>query len=112
MVADVVDYVKLLSRIAVVEPQSSTELLQPDDPRFGGSQHHDGIESRHINAFVEDINGTQNREGSVLQRFQRFCSWSTRRAGMHCFRGNAMLDKVPSHEIRMDLRHAECDRAA
>jgi len=45
--------------------ESSAELLEEDDFRFGGAQHDDPVNIRHVESFVEKINHAQGLEFAV-----------------------------------------------
>ena len=60
MVPDVVDDGEM--RLALSATQAAAELLQPHNARLRWSQHHDGINLRKIDAFVEHVHRANDVE--------------------------------------------------
>jgi len=60
VVADVVDDRELLAARGLAE--AAAELLEPEDARLGGAEHEDGVELGEVEAFVEDVHGTDDVE--------------------------------------------------
>src|SRR5205807_3195166 len=65
VVADVVDDREVLFPGGSAE--SATELLEPDNARFGWPEHHHCIDLRQIDAFVEHVHGADDVQVSSFQ---------------------------------------------
>ena len=109
MVADVVDDGEPL--LAWRPPKTAAELLKPEDLRLRGPQHHDGVERRQIDAFVEHVHGKDDVELAPLKLLERQRPWRGRRAGVHGHGAEASRREEGRHEIGVALRDAEAERS-
>ena len=105
VISDVVDHVKM--RLCIQFSQPSAELLEPQDPRFGGAQHEDRVDRRHVDALVQDIDGKDDVEFAVAQLFERSGSWIRVCVGMNGGGPQACVAKEIAHEIRVASRGAK-----
>jgi hypothetical protein len=51
--------------------QAATELLEPENLRLGGPQHHHRVEGWKIDAFVEDVHAKNDIEVALFELLER-----------------------------------------
>ena len=51
--------------------ETAAELLQEHDARLGGTEHHDAIDSRDVDAFVEHVDGADGIELAGFELVER-----------------------------------------
>src|SRR5690606_26453191 len=91
VVADVVDHRQTL--VAVLA-QAATELLQPDDLRFGGPKHHHRVDRRYVHALVEHVHGEDDLQVAGGQALQRYRSRIGTRPRVHRGAGDALVPEI------------------
>ena len=90
MVSDEVDNGQMI--LPVRDPETTSQLLQEDHRRLGGSQHQHRVDRRHVEALVEQVDGEEHLDCAVETVIDG--------AGSRCRRG-------PSGRRRAGLRSAE-----
>ena len=109
VVADVVDDGEPL--LALAPSEAAPELLKPEDLRLRRPEHHDRVERRQVDAFVEHVDGKDDVQLAAAQLLERRGPWCGRRAGVHRHRAKTSLVEEGGHEVRVPLRNAEPERS-
>src|SRR5690606_28481098 len=107
----VTDVVNDRQPLVLVFSQTATELLQPDDLRLGGPQHHPSVDGMEVDSRVEHVDGEDHLKVSGGQTLQRGRARIGRWSGMHCRAGYALFREAAPHEVGMTLRDAEGEGA-
>ena len=109
MVADIIDHPQHLVAEAA---QATAKLLQEKDRAFRRPQHQNGADVRHVDAFVEHVDGEDDVEVPFAERLKRRSARGRSRPGMDRDRAQARGGEIFGHEFCMTGRNAETDRRA
>ena len=92
--------------------QAAAELLEEDGRALGRPEEEDGVDLRHVDAFVEEVDGEETLTvpaRSVAQRAARDRRWSV--SADTAIEGRPASVNSLRHELGVRDAHAEAERA-
>ena len=93
-----------------METQTPAELLHENRHGFRGSQEHDEVDARNVDALIEEIDDEQDRHAASREFLDGRDPVGGVRTGVHGKRRNAGRRKHPRHVPGMVDGYAEAER--
>ena len=98
-------------RLALGLSQTSAELLEEQCWALGWSQHQDGVDRRHVDALVEEIDGEHDLTSPAARSRSAASPFGPRAVTPDGDRGDPVEVEVPSHEPGVLDAYAEAQAA-